>query len=67
MYDPDEYARQWEDAVYIGTTCRAYVTPWYAEWVDKTLVPNLQNCLAGSISAEEAAGNMAKDAEQLRG
>lgn len=68
MYDPEEYARQWEDAVYIGTVCRAYgATTWYGEWVDQTLVPNLQNCLAGSISADEAAGNIAQGAEKLRG
>ena len=67
MYDPEEYNRQWEDAVFIGNVCRALSATWYGEWVDQTLVPNLQNCLAGSITADEAADNIAKGAETLRG
>jgi len=65
-FDLEEYARQWKDARFIGDVCRAMTTTWYIEWVDRTLVPNLQNCLAGKISADVAADNIAKGAADLK-
>ena len=65
-FDLEEYARQWKDARFIGDVCRAMTTTWYLEWVDRTLVPNVQNCLAGKISADVAADNIAKGAAELK-
>jgi ABC-type glycerol-3-phosphate transport system substrate-binding protein len=65
-FDLEEYARQWKDAKFIGDICRAMSTTWYLEWVDKTLVPNLQNCLAGKVTADQAADNIAKGAMDLK-
>lgn len=65
-FDLSEYSRQWKDAKFIGDVCRAMSTTWYIEWVDRTLVPNLQNCLAGKISADVAADNIAKGAAELK-
>jgi multiple sugar transport system substrate-binding protein len=65
-FDLEEYARQWKDAKFIGDVCRAMSTTWYIEWVDKTLVPNLQNCLAGKLTADVAADNIAKGASELK-
>jgi len=65
-FDLAEYGRQWKDARFIGDVCRAMSTTWYIEWVDKNVVPNLQNCLAGKISADVAADNMAKSAVDLK-
>ena len=65
-FDLEEYSRQWKDARFIGDVCRAMSSTWYIEWVDRTLVPNLQNCLAGKITADQAADNIAKAAVELK-
>jgi len=65
LYDLDNYNQQFEDAAFIGTACAAKGAPWYNQWVDQYLVPNLQDCLGGAISADEAAGNIAQGAEDL--
>lgn len=66
LVDLDEYQQHWANSKYIGDVCPAMSAPWYGEWTDRVVVPNLQNCLAGSISADEAAGNIAKGAEELK-
>ena len=66
-YDMEEYARQWVDSKFLGTTVPAMLAPWYVKWVDTVYVPNLQKCLGGQISADQACGNMARGAEKLNG
>ena len=66
-FDMKEYARQWVDSKFLGTTVPAMLAPWYVKWVDKVYVPNLQKCLGGQISADQACGNMARGAEKLNG
>jgi multiple sugar transport system substrate-binding protein len=65
-FDLDEYARQWKDAKFLGDVCRAMSSTWYIEWTDKILVPNLQNCLSGKITADKAADNIAAGAQDLK-
>ena len=65
-FDLEEYSREWQDAKFIGDVCRAMSSTWYIEWVDKMVVPNLQNCLAGKITADKAADNLAKGASELK-
>jgi hypothetical protein len=65
-FDLEEYSREWQDAKFIGDVCRAMSSTWYIEWVDKMVVPNLQNCLAGKISADQAADNLAEGASDLK-
>jgi hypothetical protein len=66
VFSVEEYKRQWEDIVFIGTTVPAMTAPWYAEWVDQTVVPTLQKCLGGELDADEACGQIAKAAEDLK-
>jgi len=65
LIDLDYYQKQWDAARYVADVVPAYTAPWYLQWVDQTLVPNLQNCLAGEITADQAAGEIARGAEEL--
>jgi multiple sugar transport system substrate-binding protein len=66
VWDIDEYKRQFSEAPFVAETVPAMRTLWYLQWVEQVLVPNLQDCLGGKITADEAAGNLAKGAEDLK-
>ena len=66
VWDIDEYKRQFAEAPFVAETVPAMRTTWYLQWVEQVLVPNLQDCLGGTITADEAAGNLAKGAEDLK-
>lgn len=66
VWDIDEYKRQFAEASFVAETVPAMRTLWYLQWVEQILVPNLQDCLGGKITAGEAAGNIAQGAEDLK-
>lgn len=62
----EEYERQFKTAVYIGETVKAISTTWYTDWVTKDMVPALQDCLSGKITADAAADKIAKSVEAYK-
>lgn len=66
LMDVDEYMRQWEDCGSMVEAVRSVRTAWHNDWIAEVVNQNLQSCLIGDISADEACDNMASGAEELK-
>jgi len=66
VWDIDEYKSQFAEAPFVGDIVPAMRTLWYLQWVEQILVPNLQDCLGGRITVDQAVDNLVKGAEALK-
>jgi ABC-type glycerol-3-phosphate transport system substrate-binding protein len=62
----EEYERQFQTATYIGKVVPALMTTWYTDWVNRDVVPAIQNCLNGALTADAAADMIAASVEKYK-
>ena len=55
--DPKQLLEMWNKASYIGEPVSSVYEPWHFPWTDQLNI-EVQKCLTGQISADEACENL---------
>lgn len=57
--DPDKILEMWKKASYIGVPVSSVYEPWHFPWTDQLNI-EVQKCLTGQITADQACDNLIK-------
>ena len=63
--DPEKILTMWNKASYIGEVCPSIYQPWHFPWTDQLNI-EVQKCLTGQITADEACDNLIKGVETAK-
>jgi len=63
--DPDKILDMWTKASYIGEPVASIYEPWHFPWTDQLNI-EVQKCLTGQITADEACDNLIKGIDDAK-